>query len=267
MKLCLNARQDYEYLQYANEILFNWEDKNAILNIANKYPEHTIILDCPLLEIDWNIIENFQNQLGDRFILRILYIVNAIECQKKHIQYYLKYAICSYDELKAVIGIGVYYVRLGAPLFFDLDNIKKYYPNLKIRIVPNQAYADAYPRTNGIVGTWIRPEDIRQYNEYVEVLEFEESDVKREQALYRIYWVDRKWSGELNLIIPDIGHPAVNRVVLSDITEKRLNCGQKCQANNICKICYRALDLANPDLLEEYQDAVTPKYKTLNNSN
>lgn len=261
MKLCLNARQDIKYLDYASEIIVNYKDREIIETLAEKYPDKTIVLTNLALDIDWDEMQHYQSICNDNFILKVLYIANAILCQEKNIKCFLSYPICSYDELAAALRLGVQYVRLGPPLFFDLDTIKRYYPKAKIRITPNQAYTDNYPRKTGIYGTWIRPEDINLYDEYAEIIDFNEFDPTREAALVRIYWEEKAWPGELELLIPDLKNPAVNRLIPDELTERRLNCRQMCQANHICHICYRALDLADPERLQEYKDSVLTKYE------
>lgn len=86
--------------------------------------------------------------------------------------------------------MGACYVRLDAPLFFDLPNVKKI--GIPIRAVPNVAYNDGLDRTDGVCGTWIRPEDLEAYGEYIDAVEFEDSDLKKEQAMYRIYAEDKE---------------------------------------------------------------------------
>ena len=40
-----------------------------------------------------------------------------------------------------------------------------------------------------------------------------------------------------------------------EFAEKRLNCGQRCMSNGGCHLCWRLLNLANPDLLKDHQKA------------
>jgi hypothetical protein len=78
-------------------------------------------------------------------------------------------------------------VRLGAPLFFDLPNVTRITGQTPIRAVANVAWYDFDPCDDPKVGTWIRPEDIGLYENYISVIEFEDCDNRKEQALYRIY--------------------------------------------------------------------------------
>ncbi len=261
MKLCVSARQDYQYLDWAQEIIFEYRDHKAIPDFIEKYPDRMIIVTYFIgydnkEEIDWNQLISYNYLNNGNFLLAINSINLIQKCKDHGIKFYLAYPITSYDELTAALAMGSYYVRLGAPLFFDMDNIERNFPKARIRLIPNIAYDDLYEHQNGIPGTWIRPEDIMMYDEYADVIEFNDADIRKEQALIRIYWEQRVWSGDLQMIITNLNYPGVNRMIPSEVTEKRLNCQQRCVSRHSCRICQRALDLANPDRLEPYRQAL-----------
>lgn len=87
------------------------------------------------------------------------------------------------------------------------------------------------------------------------VAEFEDCDQKKEQAMYRIYAEDKSWPTDLGLLITNFNHPGVNRMIGSEYSSRRLDCGQRCQEGNGCQICYRLLTLANPKLIKDYVNA------------
>jgi hypothetical protein len=51
---------------------------------------------------------------------------------------------------------------------------------IKLRVVPNISYYAFIPRDNGVCGSWIRPEDLELYEPYIETIEFEDCDIKKE---------------------------------------------------------------------------------------
>lgn len=255
MKLCVSARQEPKYLDWAEEIIFEYKDREGIFDFIQKFPDKTIILIAYNEEdLDWAEIQKYNILTKEKFILALnnFYLVNT--CKEQGIKFYFGYPITSYDELTAALAMGSYYVRLGAPLFFDMDYIKTHFPEAKIRLIPNVAYDDFYFRENGIPGTWIRPEDIRMYDPYAEVIEFNDANLMKERALIRIYWEERYWPGDLQMIITNLNAEGVNRFIPSEVTEKRLNCRQICKARRHCKICFNALFLANETRLQQYKD-------------
>ena len=46
--------------------------------------------------------------------------------------------------------------------------------------MPNVAYYAFIPREDGVCGSWIRPEDLNLYEPFIDVIEFEDCDVKKE---------------------------------------------------------------------------------------
>ena len=259
MKLCVSARQELPYIDWAEEIIFEYKDRKAIPDYIEKYPEKTIILQYfdVYEEFDWDEIKRYNALAMGNFIMAISNIFLAENCKQEGIKFYFAYPITSYDELSAALDMGSYYVRLGGPLFFDIEYVHRHFPEAKIRLLPNIAYDDGYERSDlGMAGTWIRPEDIMMYDPYVETVEFyNDADLKKEQALIRIYWTERYWPGRLDMIITNLETNAVNRMIPSEVTEHRLNCRQVCRARRSCHICYRALVLANEARIQAYKDA------------
>ena len=177
------------------------------------------------------------------------------EMKNLKIPWYWGFPISSYYQLRALKEMGASYVRLDAPLFFDLPNVKKI--GVPIRAVPNIAYNDGLDRIDGVCGTWIRPEDMDAYAEYIEAIEFEDCDQKKEQAMYRIYAEDKTWPTDLGLLITNLNHTGTNRMIGSEYSQRRIDCGQRCQEDSSCHICYQLLALANPKLIKDYVNATS----------
>jgi len=135
-----------------------------------------------------------------------------------------------------------------------MDKVRKIYSG-PIYAIANMASNDSiFERKEGVCGLWIRPEDVPTYEPYVELIEFV-GDQRQEQALFRIYAEQHKWSGELGLVVQDLNYPCTNRMVPPTLAQTRLNCGQRCQENGYCRLCYHTFDLANPTLLRNYLEA------------
>lgn len=175
-----------------------------------------------------------------------------IEATQRDILWYYRYPINNFYEAKRLKDLGAYSILIDSPLSHSMDDLK-YLGFNEVRIVPNIAYYAHIPSSNGVLGSYIRPEDIEEYGGYINVIEFEDCDKKKEQALYRIYMEDKEWSGALETIITNLNYPGVNRMIPENFALKRMNCGQACITGAHCKLCYRYLDLANPDLLREYK--------------
>ena len=258
MKYSLSSRQSAEYLRKADEIKVQWRDRNIIPDLFEKYPNATVNL-CRYFqdnenEIDWKQINEF-NILGQgRFYLGLTMTNEMIEARSRKYNFHYLAAVRTFQELNELRDFGVCRVRLGAPLFFQMDKVRKVYSG-PIYAIANMASNDSiFERANGVAGLWIRPEDVPTYEPYIELIEFI-GDRTQEQALYRIYAEQHAWSGELGMVVQDLNYPCTNRMVPPDLAEIRLNCAHRCQEGGACRICYRTFDLANPERIRNYLEA------------
>jgi hypothetical protein len=258
MKYSVSSRQQPEYLQKCDEIKVMWNDRNIIFDLTEKYPGKTINLCRYLIhsnedDIDWSEIKKFKTLARDNFVFGLTYINEIIECKAHDIEFYYLEPIRSFRELQGLKLFGAKWASIDAPLFFQMDKVRAV--GLPVRVTANISIREAFPYVDGVPGPWIRPEDVEAYEPYVDTIEFSRVNLDQERALFRIYAEQKKWPGELGLIVQDINYLGTNRMIPPDLVEKRLNCGQKCMENGNCRLCWRILDLANPDLLRDYQKA------------
>lgn len=205
-------------------------------------------------KFSWEEIRRWGILSRGKLVACLQSLTDVEECKKAKVPYYWGYPVSTYYDLQALKELGVSYVRLDAPLFFEMDEIKKI--GIPVRAVPNVACFGEIPTKNGIFGTWIRPEDVELYEDYIDTFEFEDCDMKKESALYRIYAEQKVWNGPLAMIISNIETKAENHLISQDATKIRINCGQRCQKADRCRICERALRLADSEKLRNYLDAV-----------
>jgi hypothetical protein len=106
-------------------------------------------------------------------------------CKLFNVKYFYGVPVNNFYDFKALIDYGCCDIKIDAPLTHMLDRLENF--DITIRMSPNIAYYAFIPRENGIVGGWVRPEDVELYEEYIDVFEFEDCDGKKEKALYKIY--------------------------------------------------------------------------------
>lgn len=257
MKCCLSSEQTMEYLSKADEIKVEYRHRKNIINLVEKYPEAHIVLDMSKYNgiIDWSEIKRYKILAKDKFYIGLNNLLDVDLCKENEIQFFWNFPVTSFWELRAMKDLGASYAYIEAPLTHDMENVAAI--GLPIRFIPNIAYYAIVPRENGVCGSWVRPEDLALYEPYIDIIEFEDCDIKKEQALYRIYMEQHVWSGDLGLIITNLNYPGVNRMIPPELAEHRIKCQQKCMVDSKCKLCYRYLDLANPDILRPYKkDAI-----------
>lgn len=258
MKVCLSGRQDKEFLKKADEIKLEYRDRRIIPDYAKEYPGANIILELINIEdeeIDWKTLQEYDFICNGKFYLCISSLDQAKEASKYNLKFYSGYPVDSDFELQGWINVGASYVRLGMPLFFELDRLKDLYGDLiKFRTAPNVAYIDGLFRPDGICGQWIRPEDMRLYDQYIDIFEFEFKTLKQEKALYKRYIELQEWPGSLKTIIMNFDAEGSNPMILPEVAKARLNCRQKCVTGGKCRICFNAVSLANPEKIKEYAE-------------
>lgn len=253
MKYCLSSRQKQEYLKKADSIKVAFRDRYIIPDLVEKYPNTEIVLTINHEKdekFNWAEIKRWGILAQGRMLCCLQTLVDIEECKKANVAFYWGYPVNNYYDLRALKDLGVAYVRLDAPLFFEMDEVKKF--DIPIRAVPNVAHLGDIPNKNGIYGTWIRPENLDLYNNYITYFEFEDCDIKKEAALYRIYAEQKTWPSGLNLLFSNFKAQADNNLILENALQARLNCGQKCQKNGRCNICGRIIGLANVTDMKDY---------------
>ncbi len=247
MRYCVSGRQFYTVLKKADEIKVKYKDRERLIDFVEKLPNKTIILDLDEIEYDLNLkqLQMYKEKFND-FYLAIHDLRKVIEIKEYDIKWYWPYPVTSYYELNQILRLNPSYVFLGAPLTSDLPKVRKLIPdNIKIRMVANCA-SPQYLKTsipfNNIIGSWVRPEDVEFYELYVDCLEFDnlvngEPSTRREETLLRIYQEDKKWPGNLNLIINDLNVDVDNRLLPEEWSSIRSQCGMKCMSGLGCRFC------------------------------
>lgn len=260
MKFCLSAKQTKEYLSKADEIMFMYSDRKGIKSYFDEYPEATIILrhDRNSENIDWKEIKALNSVKKKGFVLCLDNIQDCLKAKEEGLDFYHVRPVTNYYDFQALYDLGVKYVYIAAPLFFDLAYLPMDRP--EVRVYANEANVDGLPRANGVCGPWIRPEDLDLYDDHVDVVEFFpsvdkdlDSWLKKERALYRIYAEEHEWPGNLSQIINNLGDKdAANRMIIPEFTETRMFCGQKCNKTGTCHMCDLAFRMADPERAKKY---------------
>lgn len=257
LKYCLKNRQEKKYLDLADEIKAEYRDYKSFPDLIEKYPDKTLI--CQIYsnkeDVDWDALKRTNILAKGNFICCVGTYDYMIKCKELDIKFYFGFPVKTFWELESLRDLGVCYVRLDAPLFFQMDRVKKY--GVPVRAVPNVAYLADLPHSDGVCGTWIRPEDTAIYEEYIDVFEFEDCDIKKEQALWRIYAKNREWPGSMNLLISNFNYEGICSCIHPDLADHRLTCRQRCkEVPNSCRLCYRTMKLANPKIIRSLQEKI-----------
>ena len=264
MKYCLTYRSNKEQLMNkADELSINFNRSDTTLpEFLEKYRNKRIIIN-----ID---IENFTDE--DMKLLKAIYEKQPIftlkfstydkkfvkDTKEAHMPYFLSKLVNDWDTFNALIELGVSDIYIVEHLGFELDLCaeKAHAANIQLRAFPNIAQA-SWIDTPEIKKFFIRPEDVIQYEPYLDVLEFITTDTSKEGVLYDIYAIDKKWNGSLKEIISDCNIDISSQYIVPRFAENRIRCGKKCLKGSNCTICETIEHLAKT--LEEQKIKVVMK--------
>lgn len=249
MKYCISNRQPKNALSQADEIKVRYSDKDTIINLIEDFPDKTIILEVPRGEvIDWELARTYKEKTD--FILSIEDLRMAYLCHSNEIKFYWSYPITNFFELQQVAALGPCYLFIESPIFFSMDKIKNI-TNIPLRVSPCMFYYDYIPMTHHVFDSWIRPEDVKLYEDYVTAFEFK-GEAEVERTLMHVYKDNQEWNGNFNLLLTNFGINVDNRGLPEELGPTRLNCGQRCMSGGACRLCERAVSFANTVKKEHY---------------
>lgn len=256
MKFCLSYNQSPMQLKLADEIKIPWSQRDKIDHYIEEYPDAVIIIQHLFSgkPIDWDECEKIFDENDGALVLCLGNVQDCLTAYEKDLPFYYGFPINSYDELNSIAQFDPYYVIPGSPLFFDLPYLKSL--KLSVRIFPNLNNLTNFPKVNESTGTWVRPEDINYYSQYVDSCEFPNVNLEAERALFRIYRNEKQFIGPISLIIPGLEeYHADNDLINSEYSIVRTYCKQKCESKERrCTICEMLLHLADPDALQYLKD-------------
>lgn len=255
MKYCVSSRQPKSFLAQADEIKIPYADKDRLIDYVKEFKDKTIILTIPKEvhnhDLNWDLFRAYSEEVD--FILCIDNLGLAKDCRAQNIKFYWSYPAFTWYELRSLVALNPCQIFLTAPLSFDLEKVKKI-TSIPLRLCPNLAHDSYIPRENGIYGPWIRPEDVKEYEVYVDVLEFITDDLGKERTLLHVYKDNGNWPGNLNLLLTNFNINVDNRGIPEEIGKNRMTCGQRCMQGGNCHFCETAIKFSNAVRSKHYRD-------------
>lgn len=264
MKFALHSNCDKSYLQKADEIIVYYKDREKLMDFPDKYPGKAVTIQCyseAVSDIDWEWCVSVSKIFPQGFSMGLMSISAIQEAISRGLKAYMLKTINTFMELDYLRSIGVSYVYLDEPLFFLIDKVKTF--GIPVRYIPNLVDSSPGYLQRPQHGTWIRPEDFHMYDFEGCIAEFQGIHTKGEMAYFRVYKEQKEWLGRFNLLLPDLeGFDVDNFLLESELTEKRLNCGHRCEASpggTGCHLCDMAFQLARRELVTDYVEAMKNK--------
>lgn len=134
---------------------------------------------------------------------------------------------------------------VSGALGFDLTQLEKINRDIPLWVCPNANRAK-YLEPNFF---YITPSHLEDYEDAFTYVDFLEDDLIREATLYRIYAIEKKWTGHLKELLPQLSQDVKEDMLYPDTFIRRQSCRQRCILYNTCSYCQTAFRLGQ--LMEE----------------
>lgn len=258
MKYMMSIRQPLVTLHQADEIRVDYKDRERLYDLMAEEPpiEGNLYIYIPKDQvIDWDELNKFRQAFTKSTItLGFEDAYSIIEGKNHEYRSFWSYPATTFYEARGLIALGVHELLIDAPLYFSLPKVKALCEGaVELRIVANKCFNNYMPRENGICGTYLRPEDVDVYSEYIDHIEFVTDSLKKELTLIDIYKNKKRWPGNLNLLLTNLKVNIDNRGFDENFAKRRIECGQVCQMDGRCHYCPTQFTMINTiDKNKEY---------------
>ena len=243
MKYCLNYNRDTEranHIQDADEWTIKYNSKDTtLLEFLDLHKDKRINIYFEE-EIKRDFLEELCNKYSNVYIKLNYQLYDKIFADKQNkpkIRFFFDTQISDVDTLNALLKLGATDVYIVENLCFELDKISElvHSYNAAIRVYPNIAQSK-WDDTPALKKFFIRPEDIDEYEKYIDTIEFYNVD-KQIDIYYNIYKIKKQWFGKLNEIILDFNSEIDNKYIIPRFAEMRIKCGKNCFKGGHCRRC------------------------------
>ena len=234
-------KQDQELVDYLSEHLY--QKTTLIINNIHEFYESQEWLKLNAIKAKY---ENFNFSVCFYSTCSFEeFSKELIECYEAliNIPFYTGYLAVNFDQLDYLCKKGVSDVYIGEDLGFDLKRVKRIADrySVHIRVFPNVAQS-CITSTPALKKFFIRPDDISEYEDCIDTLEFW-GPSNRQEVLRKIY-SRGKWAGNLQDIILNFDLCLDSRRVVSEFAKMRKMCGRKCIKGELCRTCEHIYELS-----------------------
>lgn len=256
MKYAVNYRRDFPYNEDIDELILGYNKdshRSSLLKFLKSDAEsrdsnfrYVIAAEEKVLNKEdvevFAAAKEIHSNLTVRISLKNRDLVT--DFFDKDIPFFFDYFVDSWDVLMSFIQFGVSDVYIVNEFGFWLPAISTICrrENVKVRVFPNVAQsADKLRVLPTINSFFIRPEDTKEYEPYVDVFEFFGS-ADRNAVLYKIYSQER-WDGNLKDLVLGLEEDIHNNCIVPCFGQKRVKCQKVCSQGK-CNICHQVLALS-----------------------
>lgn len=147
----------------------------------------------------------------------------------------------TFDNLR---DLGVTDIYIDGPLCFSIDKARSAAAGVNLRISPSVSPNTALAAITPVNSFFIRPEDISLYDKRIDIIDFNTTNIDKENVLFNIY-KRGSYNRKLSELIIGLPIDVLNPMIHNSFGKERLNCGQKCKIPGYsCHYCDNQMLLA-----------------------
>lgn len=248
MPFRLNDPRIEEYTEL--NVIFEKGKNNPtkFVEFLGQYENHRINIEFTN-GIDYSLVD-IANKISDKIYIRLtlqdITRITVDKLKEHNCKFFCDsiFPAYNYTTLKSYLSLGVSDVYIADDLCYSLDNVKKICANndVQIRLILNRIPSTSFTKGISYETPIYRPQDIDRLTPYYDVFELDcgrPYDWARADVLYRVWFQEKHWNGEISEINPDLCIPFHDNSIIPDFTEYKLNCGFRCgsRPNPICQKC------------------------------
>lgn len=240
MKYCLNSKCSIHLLKRADEVFVFQEDEDVLMDWVERMPDKGIVLNLNKGTVpDVKMYPVYQEKFAD-FIVCVSDFEWHGALNDIGIKWMWRFAVNTYEELRQLMALKPSRIIIGAPLTFDIKNVKEVVGDIELMMIPHKTGINYIPHkidNKGIRSQWVRPEDVKLYDPYISTFDLSMEEPRQAEAFLHVYKENGEWPGNLNLLITGLNVDIDNRSISNELAEARIECGQRCLRTGTCHKC------------------------------
>lgn len=225
-----------QYKDEAEEIKIDYNGLSKQFDYIKEHPNkrYNIQLNTPEIPEGFVDLLVFTINTAISYTICTPHIYVLKELLKKGYNTYFKYPVSDWETFNLLKDMGVSDIIIDGALCFEMSEINGAAIGLILRTSPTGFRNNLRNDDKSYPNSWyIRPEDIEQYNAYIDYVEFND----KEDTLFRIY-KRKSFPHSIDTLFPQIKSKVENGLIPSTFVKHRLNCGQAClKPFHRCHLC------------------------------
>lgn len=223
-----------------------------LIAFINEYPDTRINIQFPE-GVHIPTLKTISNVSDNVYVrLKASDMMNMKEINKNKIKFFFD-SDCpayNYTVLDSFIKMGVSDVYIADDLCYNMSDVETYVHDkgIQLRLILNHIPSTAIDRGINQRSPVYMPKDMDKLDKYYDVFEFdcgEPYDWAKFDVLYRSWFENKYWHGEIYEINNDVDQKFHCDSLYPEFTDFKLNCGRRCniRVTNHCKKCEQFIKL------------------------